>query len=757
MSLEQSISSTTTGLVDVYDPISNTILTSIEIGHDPFGVAISPDGSRVYVTNSQSNNVSVINTTNNTVIATVQVGASPSGICITPDGHWVYVSNRESNTLSVISASTNTVHATIPVQKDPLGISVSPEGNRIYVASSFKGVSVIDVATNQVITTISIGYPIGVSVSPDGKRVYATSVSESAVKVIDAATNTIMASIPVGDIPYGISVSPDGSRVYVSNELLNTVSVIDALASAVIATIPVGLRPNGISVSPDGKRVYVINSLGFSMSIIDAAANTVIEKIFFPKPVGNNLGNFVQSGLCKGEPVNFTITVLPMLSLQANSTLSVNQPISVTATGCSGGGTINWSPQGGLGSADGAVYTFSAPGSYTLSASCTLGSYTSQTSTPTTLTILPSVPIFAIASVNLISCEATDTGRRLIKFDPVYTGQTGEKIVLAIAYDNFITDQSGPYTLEVPIDQTILTFIAQQGGTTAIYNYRWLDACTQATSNQQPITTGIPSQTALVGQAYQLNLATYFVDPNKDPLRFIVSGLPDHLKLTGSIISGTLSSTESFVISVTAVNPKGLFVSTTFQLTVNEVIPPTQPFTIVSVIMNGCQNLGNNLRLVSFSNQYAGLTGEPIVLAMTNGYITTLAGPYSQTLSTDQPLLTLIANQGGATAVFNYNWLSACGSGARRAIGEISTDLQVKVLGNPVQGQQVELEIRGVVGSWVEVSLLDAQGRSNHQQRLTWLTDGERVSVPLAPALGMQLVKVQTESQSQTLKVIKGR
>jgi YVTN family beta-propeller protein len=45
----------------------------------PFGVSVSPDGSRAYVANQNSNNVSVINTTTNTVVATVAVGTQPVG------------------------------------------------------------------------------------------------------------------------------------------------------------------------------------------------------------------------------------------------------------------------------------------------------------------------------------------------------------------------------------------------------------------------------------------------------------------------------------------------------------------------------------------------------------------------------------------------------------------------------------------------------------------------------------------------------
>jgi YVTN family beta-propeller protein len=43
----------------------------------PWGTAVTPDGTKVYITNEVSNNVSVIDTATNTVIATVPVGDNP--------------------------------------------------------------------------------------------------------------------------------------------------------------------------------------------------------------------------------------------------------------------------------------------------------------------------------------------------------------------------------------------------------------------------------------------------------------------------------------------------------------------------------------------------------------------------------------------------------------------------------------------------------------------------------------------------------
>ena len=87
------------------DTETNTVIASVPVGNTPWGVAVNPDGTNVYVTNSADDNVSVINTTNNTVTATVNVGDSPWAVAVNPEGTNVYVTNYLSNNVSVINTT----------------------------------------------------------------------------------------------------------------------------------------------------------------------------------------------------------------------------------------------------------------------------------------------------------------------------------------------------------------------------------------------------------------------------------------------------------------------------------------------------------------------------------------------------------------------------------------------------------------------------------------------------------------------------
>jgi len=230
-------------------------------------VSIAGAAPFAYVANGGDNTISVIDTATNTVTATVNVGDHPQGVAVSLDGSKVYVTNYCD--ISVIDTTTDTVTATIPVKQNPtIGVAVTPDGAKVYVTSGYRTIDgditrclfqVTDTATNTV-TSIGqfSGLFTGVTVSPDGKNVYLArdvqtglrpSKGEGYVSVIDTASNEFTASVKVGRYPI-VAVTPDGTKVYVANRGSNNVSVIDTATNTVTATIDVGQSPCGVVIGP---------------------------------------------------------------------------------------------------------------------------------------------------------------------------------------------------------------------------------------------------------------------------------------------------------------------------------------------------------------------------------------------------------------------------------------------------------------------------------------------------------------------------
>ena len=75
----------------------------------------------------------------------------------------------------------------------------------------------------------------------------------------------------LGSHPGDAAVTPNGNFVYVTNSGSNSVSVINTASNSLTATIPVGSYPVGVAITPNGKYIYVANEGSNSVSVINAA------------------------------------------------------------------------------------------------------------------------------------------------------------------------------------------------------------------------------------------------------------------------------------------------------------------------------------------------------------------------------------------------------------------------------------------------------------------------------------------------------
>jgi YVTN family beta-propeller protein len=117
---------------------------------------------------------------------------------------------------------------------------------------------------------------------------YVTNRNGASLSVIDTATNTVTATIGVGNNPYAATVSKDNAKVYVANFNDNSVSVIDARTHTVSATLTdLCTNPSFIAISPDGTRAWVSCFNGWRVMVLDTATDTVVGTIEnLPRPIG---------------------------------------------------------------------------------------------------------------------------------------------------------------------------------------------------------------------------------------------------------------------------------------------------------------------------------------------------------------------------------------------------------------------------------------------------------------------------------------
>lgn len=221
-------------------------------------IALTPNGKKLYVA-LESGSVLVVDTATNSVSKTIPV-PSAGAVVISRDGSRAYVQTVLSDGVFVIDTAKDTVIAQIPVKSHfSVGIAESPDGRKIYAAGGVhvSQISIIDRTSNTVTATIPCkGGPQGIAIIPDGSKAYVANELTDSVNIVDLKTNTVEPlAIPVGKNPALVALTPDGKLLYVTNFQLgqptpepSTVSVINTATNKVIATVPVGQIPAAIAV-----------------------------------------------------------------------------------------------------------------------------------------------------------------------------------------------------------------------------------------------------------------------------------------------------------------------------------------------------------------------------------------------------------------------------------------------------------------------------------------------------------------------------
>jgi len=254
--------------------------------------AIAAHGDTLYFADTGDSQVAVIDAATlssknyNPAETDINVGLFPQALAVSPDGSQLWVADTGPQTsasspsgVDVIDTSTNKVIAKLPLRGAPSQVAFSPDGTRAYVLTN-GGLWVYSTSGRRVIGQVSgLGTPRGIAVSPSGKTLYVTDTTGNSVKVINGATDRVSATIGVGELPWDDVISPSGSTVYVADTDSNQVSVISTATDKVVDTIAVTGDPAALALTQDGSQLYVNQQTSAYVDVIDTSDNTVVSDL----------------------------------------------------------------------------------------------------------------------------------------------------------------------------------------------------------------------------------------------------------------------------------------------------------------------------------------------------------------------------------------------------------------------------------------------------------------------------------------------
>ena len=128
------------------DTKTNQTSTGVAFDLRGFYVAVSPDGTRVYVSQDQSTKVWVFDQDLKQVLAKIEVPHGPQNLVFSQDGSLLYASCRDGM-IAVIDTATLQVRRNIDVGRFPTEMAFSKDGKHAYVCKfQDNAVWVIEVA-----------------------------------------------------------------------------------------------------------------------------------------------------------------------------------------------------------------------------------------------------------------------------------------------------------------------------------------------------------------------------------------------------------------------------------------------------------------------------------------------------------------------------------------------------------------------------------------------------------------------------------
>ncbi|WP_424359477.1 YncE family protein [Methanocella sp. MCL-LM] len=213
--------------VTVIDTADDSIVKNLTFDMGACWAELSPDGSRLFVNycgHDAPGNVAIVDTTNYEVIGTVYDVPFSWGMAVSPDGKYLYMSDYWDNRLTVIDTKKASIVKSIScglAGGNAADVAVSPDGKTVYVSiwsANYLAIINTDTMSREDTVNMQGRSSSGVVVSPDGRYVYLSCCDANSLLIIDADTGRIEDRITVGKCPRHVMLTPDGRYLYILSE-----------------------------------------------------------------------------------------------------------------------------------------------------------------------------------------------------------------------------------------------------------------------------------------------------------------------------------------------------------------------------------------------------------------------------------------------------------------------------------------------------------------------------------------------------------
>jgi YVTN family beta-propeller protein len=257
------------------------------------GTATTANGSaRLYVTNSESDDITVIDLGTLRAIDDLKVGDQVHGVCAPAEGHQLFTTIESENSLKVIDTATGRITDTIALTGRPNQCAATPDGRFVGVPiRNGNSVDIVDIAQKRVVKVLPVKVPHNCYNAGSNDELFVSSMGSDEIDLIDLKKMEYSDKIPVGGIPRPYAVSKDRQRMYVALTDLHGFVIASIPQRKVISRVDLPPAPpstcalephtptHGLELSPDGRELWVTSLADGGVYVYDIATKQLSQEI----------------------------------------------------------------------------------------------------------------------------------------------------------------------------------------------------------------------------------------------------------------------------------------------------------------------------------------------------------------------------------------------------------------------------------------------------------------------------------------------
>lgn len=274
---------------------------------EPGALAIDWSGSVLYVTCPADNLLIVANATTMAINTSVSISSARS-LALSPDGTMLYVGNDSGSIFSVYTSDNSVSPATFSAGSSIIqNLALNAAGTQLYATADGHNILQIDTSNGQILATLtpaSSANLVSLKLNSDESILYAVDALNDAVYVIDLASASVVGTITVGDIPTSIDITPYANLESSVSSLDFGEQEVDTSSSQAVILTNSGsgiLTIGEINLSPDFSQE---NDCGGSLNAHETCTLTIT---WTPTSAGSASGSLTLASNSQGGNLNLSL------------------------------------------------------------------------------------------------------------------------------------------------------------------------------------------------------------------------------------------------------------------------------------------------------------------------------------------------------------------------------------------------------------------------------------------------------------------